>query len=107
MAMVVPRQAYAGAHFNTAYGRGTDYYSRLYHHPTVDEPWIGIFFWFYDMNGYDGFFLHDETEKGHRGPAIYIDGKYICSPDWELAWPGEKGNGNDLGLEDQRGNNGW
>lgn len=107
MAMAVPRQAYAGAHFNTAYGRGTDYYSRLYHHPTVDEPWIGIFFWFYDMNGYDGFFLHDETEKGHRGPAIYIDGKYICSPDWELAWPGEKGNGNDLGLEDQRGNNGW
>lgn len=107
MAMVVPRQAYAGAHFNTAYGIGTDYYSRLYHHPTVDEPWIGIFFWFYDMNGYDGFFLHDETEKGHRGPAIYIDGKYICSPDWELAWPGEKGNGNDLGLEDQRGNNGW
>lgn len=107
MAMVVPRQAYAGAHFNTAYGRGTDYYSRLYHHPTVDEPWIGIFFWFYDMNGYDGFFLHDETEKGHRGPAIYIDGKYICSPDWELSWVGEKGNGNDLGLEDQRGNNGW
>lgn len=107
MAMVVPRQAYAGEHFNTAHGRGTDYYSRLYHHPTVDEPWIGIFFWFYDMNGYDGFFLHDETEKGHRGPAIYIDGKYICSPDWELSWVGEKGNGNDLGLEDQRGNNGW
>ena len=38
MAMTVPRQAYAGAHFNTVYGRGTDYYSRLYHHPTVDEP---------------------------------------------------------------------
>ena len=49
MAMAVPRQAYAGEHFNTAHGRGTDYYSRLYHHPTVDEPWIGIFFWFYDM----------------------------------------------------------
>ena len=107
MAMAVPRQAYAGAHFNTVYGKGTDYYSRLYHHPTVDEPWIGIFFWFYDMNGYDGFFLHDETEKGHRGPAIYIDGKYICSPDWELAWVGEKGDGNDKGLDEQRGNNGW
>lgn len=62
-------------------------------------------FWFYDTWGGDGYFLHDETEKDHKGPAVYVDGKYICSPDWELAW--SSGNGNASGLDDQRGNNGW
>lgn len=62
-------------------------------------------FWFYDTWGGDGYFLHDETERGHKGPAVYVDGKYICSPDWELAW--SSGNGNASGLDDQRGNNGW
>ncbi len=107
MTLVVPRQAYAGAHFGKDYGSSSDYNSRINHHPTVNEPWIGIFLWFYDEKGSDGFFLHDETEKGHPGPAIYVDGKYICSPDWELAWPGGKGDGNNDGLEGQRGANGW
>lgn len=62
-------------------------------------------FWFYDTWGGDGYFLHDETERDHKGPAVYVDGKYICSPDWELAW--SSGNGNASGLDDQRGNNGW
>ena len=104
MAMVVPRQTYAGAHFGTIYD-GDTYNSRISHHPTVDEPWITVYFWFYDTWGGDGYFLHDETERDHKGPAVYVDGKYICSPDWELAW--SSGNGNASGLDDQRGNNGW
>lgn len=105
MAMIVPRQAYAGAHFGTDYGSNSRYNSRISHHPTVDEPWITVYFWFYDRDGYDGYFLHDETERGHKGPAVYVDGKYICSPDWELAWPANNGNGD--GLEDERGVSGW
>ncbi len=105
MAMAVPRQAYAGAHFGTDYGSNSRYNSRISHHPTVDEPWITVYFWFYDRDGHDGYFLHDETQSGHKGPAVYVDGKYICSPDWELSWA--SGNGNASGLEDQRGANGW
>lgn len=105
MALAVPRQAYAGAHFGTDYGSNSRYNSRISHHPTVDEPWITVYFWFYDRDGYDGYFLHDETERGHKGPAVYVDGKYICSPDWELAWPANNGNGD--GLEDERGVSGW
>lgn len=104
MAMVVPRQTYAGAHFGTIYD-GDTYNSRISHHSTVNEPWITVYFWFYDTWGGDGYFLHDETERDHKGPAVYVDGKYICSPDWELAW--SSGNGNASGLDDQRGNNGW
>lgn len=105
MALAVPRQAYAGAHFGTNYGSSSRYNSRISHQPTVDEPWITIYFWFYDRVGGDGYFLHDETESGHRGPAVYVDGKYVCSPDWELAW--SSGDGNASGLEDERGANGW
>ncbi len=105
MALALPRQAYAGAHFGTVYGSDSYYNSRISHQPTVDEPWITIYFWFYDTWGSDGYFLHDQTEKGHDGPAVYVDGNYICSPDWELAWP--SGNGNADGLDDERGANGW
>lgn len=105
MALAVPRQAYAGAKFGTNYGSNSRYNSRISHHPTVDEPWITVYFWFYDRVGGDGYFLHDDTEPGHDGPAVYVDGKYICSPDWHLAWP--SGDGNASGLEDQREVNGW
>ena len=84
MALAVPRQAYAGAHFGTDYGSNSRYNSRISHHPTVDEPWITVYFWFYDRDGHDGYFLHDETQSGHKGPAVYVDGKYICSPDWGI-----------------------
>ena len=104
MTLAVPRQAYAGAHFGNVYD-GDTYNSRISHHPTVKEPWITVYFWFYDTWGGDGYFLHDETQSGHKGPAVYVDGKYICSPDWELAWP--SGNGNADGLDDQRKYNGW
>ena len=99
MAMAMPRQAYAGAHFNNSSN------GRITHQPTVDEPWTTVYFYFYDREGGDGYFLHDETQSGHNGPAVYVDGKYVCSPDWELAWP--SGDGNASGLEDERGANGW
>lgn len=43
MALAVPRQAYAGAHFGKVYD-GDTYNSRISHHPTVNEPWITAYF---------------------------------------------------------------
>lgn len=104
MALAVPRQAYAGAEFGTVYPEAA-YNSRISHHPTVEEPWITVYFWFYDRWEGDGYFLHDETEPGHKGPAVYVDGKYICSPNWELSWA--SGDGNASGLGKECTNNGW
>ena len=100
MALMMPHQAWAGDKFS-------DYAGHVSHHPTLDEPWIEIDLWFYDTYGAHAFFLHDETESGHKGPALYINGNYICSPDWELAWPGSKKDGNEDDLSDQTKNNGW
>ncbi len=86
--------SWAGEHFY-------DLDHAVHLHPNVNEPYINIYLCFYDTNGKDGFFTHDGG-----GPAIYVDGHLICNADWELAWPGN-GSGNDDGLEDQRGNNGW
>lgn len=91
---LAPGASWAGEHFYNL-----DH--AVWHHPTVDEPYINIYLCFYDTNGKDGFFTHDGG-----GPAIYVDGQFICNADWELAWPGS-GNGNDDGLEDERGNSGW
>ena len=91
---LAPGASWAGEHFYNL-----DH--AVWHHPTVDEPYINIYLCFYDTNGKDGFFTHDRG-----GPAIYVDGQFICNADWELAWPGS-GNGNDGGLEDERGNSGW
>lgn len=91
---LAPGASWAGEHFYNL-----DH--AVWHHPTVDEPYINIYLCFYDTNGKDGFFTHDRG-----GPAIYVDGQFICHADWKLAWPGS-GNGNDDGLEDERGNSGW
>ncbi|MGN0281841.1 MAG: hypothetical protein ACI4B3_06045, partial [Prevotella sp.] len=77
------------------------------HHPTVEEPNMQFTVMFYDAAGSDSFFLHDATEGENKGPALYVDGKYICSPDYELAWPGSNNTGNQDGIEDQRKYNGW
>ncbi len=90
--------AWAGAHFGQ--------WSSITHQPTVDEPWIVVRVMFYDTNGYDGFFMHDVTDGGQKGPALYVDGNYICSPDWELAWPGS-GDGSESYLEKERGVQEW
>ena len=91
---LAPGASWAGEHFYNL-----DHAVHL--HPNVNEPYINIYLCFYDTNGKDGFFTHDGG-----GPAIYVDGHLICNADWELAWPGN-GSGNNDGLEDQRGNNGW
>lgn len=91
---LAPGASWAGEHFYNL-----DHAVHL--HPNVNEPYINIYLCFYDTNGKDGFFTHDGG-----GPAIYVDGQFICNADWELAWPGS-GNGNDDGLEDERGNSGW
>lgn len=91
---LAPGASWAGEHFY-------DLDHAVHLHPNVNEPYINIYLCFYDTNGKDGFFTHDGG-----GPAIYVDGHLICNADWELAWPGN-GSGNDGGLEDERGNNGW
>lgn len=91
---LAPGASWAGEHFY-------DLDHAVHLHPNVNEPYINIYLCFYDTNGKDGFFTHDGG-----GPAIYVDGHLICNADWELAWPGN-GSGNNDGLEDQRGNNGW
>lgn len=101
MALMVPHQAWAGDNFNDNAGH-------VSHHPTLAEPWIEIDLWFYDTNGADAFFLHDETESGHKGPALYINNNYICSPDDELAWPGSgDGNESDLSNSIKITSDGW
>lgn len=97
---LLPRPSWAAFDFSTSY-------SAIDWHPTIEKPHLEIGLCFYDTNGYDSFFTHDATEGSNVGPALYIDDNYICSPDYELAWPGESGTGNDQGLEDKRGNDGW
>ena len=96
----VSQQSYAGFDFETAGYFGLDW------QPTVEKPNMQIGLCFYDTNGSDSFFLHDATEGDIAGPAVYVDGKYICSPDWELAWPGPSFTGNDSALNDEKENDG-
>lgn len=84
-----------------------DPWGEITQHPTLASPWGQIRFRFYNETNSDSFFLHNATEGSTAGPAIYIDGRYVCSPDWELAWPGSNNTGNNSGLDDERGNNGW
>ena len=61
------------------------------HHPTIAEPNMQISLCIYDVTkDRNSFFLHNATEGSNAGPALYVDGNYICSPDYELAWPGSK-----------------
>ena len=77
------------------------------HQPTFTEPWFSVVMMFYDSDGHDSFFLHDAAEAGHDGPAVYVDGKYVCSPDWELAWPAWDNKGNEHDLKDEISENEW
>lgn len=90
--------------------RAGDHFSEgntvITHQPQVNEPWITVQVMFYDTNGGDGFFMHDKTDGVHDGPAVYIDDFYVCSPDWQLAWPGD-GDGADDYLGDERSVDGW
>ena len=100
MLALVPGMSWASFHFY-------DNVHNLKHHPTLKEPNMQFTVMFYDAGGYDSFFLHDATEGSNAGPALYVDGYYICSPDYELAWPGSNSSGWQDGIEDQRKYDGW
>ena len=91
---------WANTHFNDAT------MSWIRHQPSADEPWIAIDMLIYDNYSKDSFFTHDKT-NGHDGPAVWVDTNYICSPDWELAWPGTFENGNYSNLESERSHDEW
>ncbi|MCR4613674.1 MAG: LamG domain-containing protein [Bacteroidaceae bacterium] len=87
----------------------------IIYHPSATNPFIEIRMAYYDEKGNNSFFTHDVGHwsanssggyDGHKGPAIYVDGYYIGSPDEELAWPGS-GSGNSSGAENFCNNNSW
>ena len=84
---------WAEVHFQSEYRQWTS------HEPTKEEPYFGIDMLFYDYRGKDSFFTHDKADDLHDGPAVWVDGNYICSPDNELAWPGSSGQGNSDGAK--------
>ena len=83
-------------------------YSYISQQPTIANPWIEINLCFYDATkNSNSFFTHGSGFNGYKGPALFVDDDYVCSPDWELAWPGSDNTGNNDGLDDERGNNSW
>ena len=79
--------------------------------PSLKDPYIRVRLMIYDKDGWDAFFTHACAEGNNKGPAVYVDGHYICSPDKELAWPGGDGDaggtGNPSDLDAARPNDGW
>lgn len=99
---LVPYLSWAGSYF------GDPSIHSIAWQPTVESPYMQINLCMYDAtSGSNSFFLHDAAEEGYAGPAVYVDGKYIGSPNWELSWPGHSNTGDDDALEAQRKYNGW
>ncbi|MCR4916175.1 MAG: LamG domain-containing protein [Prevotella sp.] len=65
----------------------TSSYTKVVSGPTLARPCFTVQILFYDADSNDSFFCHNKTEGNNKGPAVYVDGNYICSPDYELAWP--------------------
>ncbi len=75
---------------------------KIVEQPRPGHPYITIEMVYYDWtNGSNSFFLHDSGDGSHDGPAVWVDGKYICSPDWELAWPDTDLTGNGSGASSE------
>ena len=83
----------------------TTTYNTVIHYPSMSEPYIAVRVLFYDAKDKDSFFTHWKADNVHAGPAVYFDGKYLCSPDWQLAWPGgdsdDGGSGADGYVKDE------
>lgn len=79
----------------------------IWQHPTWEKPWAEIPIMFYNSTDSDSFFTHEKGDGVHNGPAVYIDGNYIGSPDEELAWPGSDGYGNESGIQNNQKYNEW
>ena len=74
--------------------------------PTPEHPYITVEFVYYDYtSGSNGFLTHKKRwvpkDGGGwveaKGPAIFVDGKYVGSVDNEVSWPGGAENGNGSG----------
>ena len=78
-------------------------------HPRADHPYITLEMIYYDWTTHsNAYFLHDKGDGSHNGPAVWVDGHYIGSPDEELAWPGGDNAGNGNGAADAADDyNGW
>lgn len=92
----------------------TTSYNSLLNSPSLTDPYICVRLLFFDGKTKNSFFTHAKTEGNAIGPAVYVDGYYICSPDEELAWPaGDKDDPNggkgsyDYAVKACRNNDGW
>ena len=79
-----------------------DYGMYMVHQPTFNEPYIIVDVLYFDAYDYDSYFTHDATQGSAPGPAVWVDGNYICSPDDELAWDTHQKSANNW-----RDNNSW
>ncbi len=60
---------------------------RLWHNANkATEPFIVMEVLYFDANGTDSYFTTAPQYGDKKGPAVYVDDKYICSPYAELAW---------------------
>ncbi len=75
---------------------------RLYQTPTISKPYIVMEVLWFDANGTDSYFTLAEQVSGKKGPAVYVDGNYICSPYAELAW-----NTHQKTAEGEHSQDGW
>ena len=66
--------------------------TRIYHQPTMTEPYIVVEVLYFDAMGNDSYFTTATQEGSNKGPAVYMKKssessyKWICSPFAELAW---------------------
>ena len=56
------------------------------HQPTISEPYIVVDVLYFDADGKDSYFNLEEYKTGYPGPAVYVDGSWVCSPGAELCW---------------------
>ena len=82
------------------------------HNPTLAQPYLAFHVMYYDdTKGNNGFFLHKSPNgvpSGETaGPALFVNDQYICTPDYELAWPGGSDSGNSDGATKACSNDSW
>lgn len=75
---------------------------KITHHPSISEPYIVVDVLYFDAHGTDSYFTKDPYEGDQEGPAVYVDGYYICSPGGELCW-----NTHQQTAEDETKKEGW
>lgn len=93
--LLVGNSVKAGVHFKDE-GMMT-----IIHQPTLSEPYIIVDVLYFDAYGGDGYFTDRKIEGSNPGAAVYVDGKYICSP-WELTWNKDQSAANNF-----RDQNSW